>query len=158
MSNSNQARRATPPSNDTSADHSGAHPSPVVRRRLAEVLDALSVECEALARDVDASPESYGRVLHDIETLAEVLRESSCCAGEECTEWTLGDRAADGRIARVIERASGTRLRAGEPIERVDAPEQSGWCRTLTMEDARRVIEAVREEDAVRHDVQRAIG
>jgi hypothetical protein len=44
-------------------------------------------------------------------------------------------------------------MKAAEP-----ASEDSGWCRSLTMEDARRVIEALREQDAVRNDVQRAIG
>lgn len=157
MSHPKQPRAAaTTPSNDREAPRD-SHPSPVVRRRLAEVLDALSAECEALARDTEAAPESYQRVLHDIETLAEVLRESSHGKDDESTEWTLGDRAADGKIARVIERSSSTRIRA-QAHASAERVEESGWCRTLTMEDARRVIEAVREQDAVLHDVQRAIG
>lgn len=127
--------------------------SPVVRRRLASMLDALSAECLALAHSEGATQQEYRQVLQDIETLAEVLRESELAGANKTeTEWTLADRAHDAQVARTIERGSQARLCA------VDADsESSGWSRTLTMQDARRVIDALREEDMVRHDVQRAL-
>lgn len=124
-------------------------PSPVVRNRLAEMLDALSAECFALARDERARVEDYERVATDIETLAEVLRESELAQpGDRRTEWTLADRAKDMSVARTIE--SVTRIR-------VDLVDRSGERPSLTLEQAKRVIEDLRAEDAVRNDVQRAL-
>lgn len=128
-----------------------ARVSPVVRHRLAAMLDALSSECIGLAHDEGAPPETWRRVLRDIETLAEVLRETELADhGDDKTEWTLSDRAHDAAVARTIERGSG-KMRIEREVE------QSGFCRSLSMEDARRVIEELRREDAVRHDVQRAL-
>jgi hypothetical protein len=91
------------------------HPTPVVRSRLAAMLDSLSAECLSLARDERACPEDYERLAGEIETLAVSLRALTGAA-----------------------EASGTR-------------------KSLTLEEAKRVIEALRAEDAVRNDVQRAL-
>lgn len=133
--------------------HKHENPTPVVRRRVAQLLDALSEECVALAQNDEAAPESYGRVLRDLETVAEILRESELShAREQGTEWTLADRAHDAHVERTIHRGSGTHAVAEPMVER------SGWCRTLTREDAQRTIEELRNEDELRHDMQRAIG
>lgn len=125
---------------------SKTQPSPNVRNRLAEMLDALSAECLTLARDERVRIEDYERVASDIETLAEVLRESELGLPENRkTEWTLSDRAKDMSVARTIE--SVARLKV----------EASGERASITLDEAKKVIEALRAEDAVRNDVQRAL-
>jgi len=125
-----------------------SNPSPVVRHRLADMLDALSAECHSLAHDVRAEVTDYERVLSDIETLAEVLRESDLAKPGEKTEWTLSDRVKDAVMAKTI--ASASRMKAANVHE-------SGMRASLSLEDARRTIEELRDEDAVRNDVQRAL-
>ncbi|MBI2390446.1 MAG: hypothetical protein HYV09_12725 [Deltaproteobacteria bacterium] len=143
---------------------SDRHPTPVVRQRLAEMLDALSAECLQLARDTrlvesdETDVADYERVLADIETLAEVLREweqtqptRATATTSNCEMWTIADRVKDAAIAKTI--ASGSRIKAAGPAD----PCESGVRPTLSLEQARRTIEDLREEDAVRNDVQRAL-
>lgn len=135
----------------TVARMSDSTPTPVVRQRLAEMLDLLSAECLALADDVRAEAADYERVRSDIETLAEVLREWELSnPGKGRTEWTLADRVKDAVMAKTI--ASASRMKAAN----ADV-ESSGVRPSLSMEEARRTIEELRDEDAVRNDVQRAL-
>lgn len=136
----------------TVARMSDSTPTPVVRQRLAEMLDLLSAECLALANDVRAEAADYERVRSDIETLAEVLREWELSnPGKGKTEWTLADRVKDAVMARTI--ASASRMKAANAAD----VESSGVRPSLSMEEARRTIEELRDEDAVRNDVQRAL-
>lgn len=130
-------------------------PSPVVRHRLAEMLDALSAECLELAHDARAEVADYERVLSDIETLAEVLREWELHEpGERKTEWTLSDRVKDAMVKKTI--ASAARMRAANEQH----PEQSGERPTLSLAEAYRTIDELHEEDSLRSsvdEVQRAL-
>lgn len=128
-------------------------PSPVVRHRLAEMLDALSAECLELAHDARAESADYERVLSDIETLAEVLREWELHdPNERKTEWTLSDRVKDAMMKKTI--ASSARMRAANEAE------HSGERPTLSLEEAYRTIGELHEEDSLRSsvdEVQRAL-
>lgn len=116
-------------------------PTPVCHRRVVELLDAARADAH------DQTPDSYARVLREVETVAEILRESTLGHDGDHTEWSLGDGAHDAHVRSNIERSSGT--------HRVT---QSGTRPSITLEEARKVIEELRAEDAVRHELQFAIG
>jgi len=123
--------------------HHHQEPTPAAGRRVAELLDAAREQVN------DVSPASYARVLRQVETVAEILRETPL--DEE--DWEEGPRAnATDHAARPLElpeldRESGTRLTGSE----ASAP-------SITLKEAREVIKALRREDALRHELQLAIG
>ena len=85
-------------------------------------------------------------------TLAQKLDQLSC----ECLALAHNGNARledYERLSREVESLAAT-LRESTSRLRTDV---SGVRPSLTLEDALRVIEALRAEDAVRHDVQRAL-
>ncbi len=125
--------------------HPDEEQCPTAGRRVAALLDAAREQVN------DPSPASYARVLRQVETVAEILRETPL--DEE--DWNEGPRVDPSHAPRPLARAIAREL-ARDSSTAFVVPREAGP--SLTLEDAREVIKALRRSDAVRHELQLAIG
>lgn len=86
-------------------------------------------------------------------TLAEKLDHLSA----ECLALAHDGSARPEDYERLAGEIESLAVTVRESTSRLAAVEASGTRPSLTLEDAKRVIEALRAEDAVRNDVQRAL-